>query len=161
MQDHSRVTSSLSESLRLLLSKGKVKRAEVVARSYIGYNRLKLDPASLWHEMEAVSRDLVSRQDARRPPNITASSACLCSEPASCTLSPTSLATAISCYVVFSDMVPFIDLPNEVWEKIISSLTQAEKLKMYFVCKKLKFIAENSRLWREITIGNIFNIFKY
>ena len=41
-------------------------------RSYIGYNSLKLDPASLKHEMEAVSRDLVSRQDARRPPDITA-----------------------------------------------------------------------------------------
>ena len=40
-------------------------------RSYIGYNSLKLDPASLRHEMESVSRDLVSRQDARRPPDIT------------------------------------------------------------------------------------------
>ena len=68
LSDQSRI---IPESLRWLLSKGKVKRAEVVARSYIGYNSLKLDPASLRHEMEAVSRDLVSRQDARRPPDIT------------------------------------------------------------------------------------------
>ena len=68
LSDHCRI---IPESLRWLLSKGKVKRAEVVARSYIGYNSLKLDPASLRHEMEAVSRDLVSRQDARRPPDIT------------------------------------------------------------------------------------------
>ena len=61
----------IPESLRWLLSKGKVKRAEVVAKSYIGYNSLKLDPASLRLEMESVSRDLVSRQDARRPPDIT------------------------------------------------------------------------------------------
>lgn len=53
------------------MSKGKVKKAEVVAKSYIGYNSLKLDPASLRLEMESVSRDLVSRQDARRPPDIT------------------------------------------------------------------------------------------
>ena len=68
LSDQSRI---IPESLRWLLSKGKVKRAEVVARSYIGYNSLKLDPASLRHEMESVSRDLVSRQDARRPPDIT------------------------------------------------------------------------------------------
>ena len=43
----------------------------MVAKSYIGYNSLKLDPASLRLEMESVSRDLVSRQDARRPPDIT------------------------------------------------------------------------------------------
>ena len=61
----------IPESLRWLLSKGKVKRAETVAKSYIGYNSLKLDPASLRLEMESVSRDLVSRQDARRPPDIT------------------------------------------------------------------------------------------
>ena len=48
-----------------------MKKAEVVAKSYIGYNSLKLDPASLRLEMESVSRDLVSRQDARRPPDIT------------------------------------------------------------------------------------------
>ena len=61
----------IPESLRWLLSKGKVKKAEVVAKSYLGYNSLKLDPASLRLEMESVSRDLVSRQDARRPPDIT------------------------------------------------------------------------------------------
>lgn len=61
----------IPESLRWLLSKGKVKKAETVVNSYIGYNSLKLDPASLRLEMEAVSRDLVCRQDARRPPDIT------------------------------------------------------------------------------------------
>ena len=37
----------IPESLRWLLSKGKVKKAEVVAKSYLGYNSLKLEPASL------------------------------------------------------------------------------------------------------------------
>ena len=61
----------IPESLRWLLSKGKVKKAETVVNSILGYNSLKLDPASLRLEMEAVSRDLVCRQDARRPPDIT------------------------------------------------------------------------------------------
>lgn len=37
----------IPESLRWLLSKGKVKKAEVVAKSYLGYNSLKLEPSSL------------------------------------------------------------------------------------------------------------------
>jgi len=59
------------ESLRWLLSKGKVKKAEAVAMSYVSYNSLRLDPAQLKMEMEAVSRDLVSKQDVRKPPDIT------------------------------------------------------------------------------------------
>ena len=39
--------------------------------SMISYNCLKLDPSSLRMEMEAVSRDLVSQQDARRPPSLS------------------------------------------------------------------------------------------
>jgi len=61
----------IPESLRWLLSKGKVQKAEAIVNSYIHYNSLRLDPASLRMEMEAVSRDLVSKQDARRPPDIT------------------------------------------------------------------------------------------
>ena len=59
---------------------------QVILTSIISYNSLKLDPASLRLEMEAVSRDLVARQvgqstieksniscffqDARRPPSL-------------------------------------------------------------------------------------------
>ena len=60
----------IPESLRWLLSKGKVKQADKVVTSMLSYNSLKVDSASLQLEMEAVSRDLVSSQDARRPPSI-------------------------------------------------------------------------------------------
>ena len=53
-----------------------------------------------------------------------------------------------------------LDIPNEIWEKIIFELNQTDKMKMFYVCKKTKQIAETDRLWTDIVLGIIFIYFE-
>ena len=53
-----------------------------------------------------------------------------------------------------------LDVPNEIWEKIIFELNQTDKMKMFYVRKKTKQIAETDRLWTDIVLGIIFIYFE-